>query len=39
MKPKVKAALTKFHDWPGFEDELGKHISLAKLEIEKAEFE
>jgi len=39
MKPKVHAALEKFHQWSGYEDELGKHISLAKLEIEKAEFE
>lgn len=39
MKPKVHAALTKFHSWSGFDDELGRHISLAKLEIEKAEFE
>jgi hypothetical protein len=39
MKPMVEAALEKFQGWNGFEDELGKHISLAKLEIEKAEFE
>jgi len=39
MKPKIEAALSQFKDWSGFEDELGKHISLAKLEVEKAEFE
>ena len=39
MKPKVAAALSKFSDWTGFDAELGKHISLAKLEVEKAEFE
>ena len=39
MKSKVEAALSKFKDWAGFDDEIGKHISLAKLEVEKAEFE
>jgi len=39
MKPKIEAALSKFKNWSGFEHELGKHISLAKLEVEKAEFE
>jgi len=39
MKPKIEAALIKYKDWFGFEGELGKHISLAKLEVEKAEFE
>jgi len=39
MKPKIEAALSKFKNWLGFEHELGKHISLAKLEVEKAEFE
>lgn len=39
MKPKIKAALAKFKDWAGFDQELGKQISLAKLEIEAAEFE
>ncbi|VAW53170.1 MBL-fold metallo-hydrolase superfamily, partial [hydrothermal vent metagenome] len=34
MKPKIELALSKFKDWVGFEKELGKHISLAKLEIE-----
>ena len=39
MKEKIEPKLTKFKDWSGFQDELGKHISLAKLEIEQAEFE
>ena len=39
MKSKIEAALVKFKNWTGFEDQLGKHISLAKLEAEKAEFE
>ncbi len=39
MKPAIRAALIKFKNWSGFEDELGKHISLARLEIEAAEFE
>ena len=39
MKPKIEAALIKFKNWSGFEDQLGNHISLAKLEVEKAEFE
>jgi len=39
MKPKVEAALSRYKDWAGFKEGLGKQISLAKLEIEKAEFE
>ncbi len=39
MKPKILNALSKFKNWSGFEHELGRHISLAKLEVEKAEFE
>ncbi len=39
MKSKIEPMLSKFKDWAGFDVELGKHISLAKLEIEKAEFE
>ena len=39
MKPKVEQALAKFKDWSGFEAELGKHISLAILEVEKSMFE
>jgi glyoxylase-like metal-dependent hydrolase (beta-lactamase superfamily II) len=39
MKDAVVESLSAFHDWSGFEDEIGKHISLALLEIEQAEFE
>ncbi len=39
MKPRVEAALLEFKDWANFDAELGKHISLAKLEAERAEFE
>lgn len=39
MKAKIEAKLSKFKGWAGFSEELGKHISLAKLEVEKAEFE
>jgi len=38
MKPKVAADLARFKAWPGFDDELGKHISLAYLEIENESF-
>jgi glyoxylase-like metal-dependent hydrolase (beta-lactamase superfamily II) len=39
MKDKILAKLKAYQDWAGFEDELGKHISLAVLEAEQAEFE
>ncbi len=39
MKDKVVAKLGEYHDWSGFEHEVGKHISLAILEAEKAAFE
>lgn len=38
MKPEVAAALKDYADWSGFDAELGKHISLAYLQIEEAEF-
>ncbi len=38
MKPKVHAELSSYHNWSGYEDELGKHISGAFLEIEAAAF-
>lgn len=38
MKPKVAAALTRFHAWKDFEDQLGKHISLAYLQVEADAF-
>ena len=38
MKPEINAKLTDFHKWSGYEDELGKHISLSVLEAEEAAF-
>jgi len=38
MKPLIHKELTNYHDWSGYEDELGKHISGAYLEIEAAAF-
>ncbi len=38
MKPKIHTALKAYHDWGGYEDELGKHISETYLEIESAGF-
>jgi len=38
MKPLIHKELTEFHDWPGYEDELGRHISGAYLEVEAAAF-
>ncbi len=39
MKEPVVESLSAYQDWSGFSDEVGKHISLALLEIERAEFE
>lgn len=38
MKPLIHNKLTAFHDWSGYDDELGKHISGAYLEIEADAF-
>jgi glyoxylase-like metal-dependent hydrolase (beta-lactamase superfamily II) len=38
MKPKIEERLTQFSDWPGFFEELGKHISLGYLEVESNAF-
>jgi glyoxylase-like metal-dependent hydrolase (beta-lactamase superfamily II) len=38
MKPRVAADMARFAGWSGFDDELGKHISLALLEIEEESF-
>jgi glyoxylase-like metal-dependent hydrolase (beta-lactamase superfamily II) len=38
MKPRIAERLAAFRDWTGFEDELGKHISLAYLQVEEAAF-
>jgi len=39
MKPKIVESLKEFKSWNGFDEQVGKHISLAMLEIEQAEFE
>ena len=39
MKDQVIAKLPEYQQWPGFDDEIGRHISLAILEAEKAAFE
>ncbi len=39
MKKDIVARLGHYHDWSGFREEVGRHISLAVLEVEKAEFE
>jgi len=39
MKDKIMSKLSAYQDWAGFEGELGKHISLAVLEAEQADFE
>ena len=38
MKDAVADSMPRFHDWPGYLDTLGKHISLAYLEIEAEAF-
>jgi glyoxylase-like metal-dependent hydrolase (beta-lactamase superfamily II) len=39
MKDAVVEHLADYQDWSGFDDEIGRHISLALLEVERAEFE
>lgn len=36
MKDTVIAKLTPYQNWPGFSDEVGRHISLAVLELDNA---
>ena len=38
MKPKIHEALKDYHAWSGYDEQLGKHISRAYLEIEAAAF-
>lgn len=38
MKPKVEARLGDYKDWSGYQEELGKHISLSVLEAEQEDF-
>lgn len=39
MKPQIAKKLSAYHNWSGFDEQLGKTISLALLEVEQAEFE
>lgn len=39
MKDRVVASLGDWQNWPGFDDEVGRHISLAVIETEQAAFE
>ena len=39
MKEPIAESLSAYSDWPGFTDQLGRHISLALLEVEQAGFE
>ncbi|MEA1051253.1 MBL fold metallo-hydrolase [Lamprobacter modestohalophilus] len=38
MKDPIAERLSAYQDWAGFDDELGKHISLAYLEVEADAF-
>lgn len=38
MKPKILLKLEKYFKWAGFNDEIGKHVSLAVLEYERDSF-
>jgi len=38
MKPNVMAALKDYSNWSGFQEQVGKHISLAVLEYEADSF-
>ena len=38
MKPKIHEVLKDYHTWSGYDEQLGKHISRAYLEIEAAAF-
>lgn len=38
MKPKIAEALGRYHQWYGFNDELGRHISIAFQQIQAESF-
>ena len=38
MKDQVASQLSEFSSWSGFDEQLGKHISITYLQIEEAEF-
>jgi hypothetical protein len=35
MKPEIVKQLARFANWSGFDENIGKHISLMVLEIEQ----
>ena len=39
MKEKIVDKLVDYQQWTGFHEQIGRHISLAILEVEKAAFE
>ena len=39
MKSLILNKVKKYQSWSGFEEEFGRHLSVAVLEVEKAEFE
>ncbi len=39
MKPLILPKLAAFKEWSGFDEQVGKHVSLAILELEQASFE
>jgi glyoxylase-like metal-dependent hydrolase (beta-lactamase superfamily II) len=39
MKDRIVEKLKNYHNWSMFDDQVGRHISLAVLEAEKAAFE
>ncbi|MDH5573470.1 MAG: MBL fold metallo-hydrolase, partial [Gammaproteobacteria bacterium] len=39
MKPLILKKLQNYQSWSGFEEEYGRHLSMAVLEVEKAQFE
>jgi len=38
MKDKVAEALSEYSDWSGFDEQLGRHVSVAYLQVEEAAF-
>ncbi len=38
MKPQIVEALADYTTWSGFDDEIGKHINRAYMEVEKEQF-
>jgi len=38
MKDQVATALGEYAGWSGFDEQLGKHISITYLQVEEADF-